>query len=63
MNFKYTATIVTILIIFALARGFVVHFEDDAFRITDGDCGGKFFDPGVVRHEVSRKVELVISNW
>ena len=35
--------------------GFVVHFENDAFFITDGDGGGKFFDPGVFVHGTPEK--------
>ena len=39
---------------FECLGGFVVHFEDDAFGVADGDCGGEFFDPGVVGHVVSK---------
>ena len=34
--------------------GFVVHFEDDSLCITNGNSGGKFFDPFLVTHEISR---------
>jgi hypothetical protein len=35
-------------------RGFIIHFEDDTFGVTNGDGSGEFFDPGVVGHVFSK---------
>ena len=32
-------------IFFKYFGGFVIHLEDDAVRVTDGDRTGEFFDP------------------